>query len=304
MLACAAATLMALAQSGLDPSDEASGELSFDPRRPATLLVVLAAFFPMLAAPMLVLRVLHGVPWRLQWAPLGALRFGDFAKVGVAWMLAGALMMAVVYAVEPQQFAWRPLPEKYLAALLLAVPVILVQTTAEEVLFKGYLTRVIGAILPFALPVSVAMIGLFTAIHFENDEFVADFWFTIAAFIPATAISWLLFLRTGSLSGPAGWHFVKNVMTFLLIAPSHATLSQMSLVIYTDPWLAAGHANVTRPLSWALLVLSTAVFAVLIFAPRSPFYVPPATTPAPASAAEVGGVPPPPEPATQASAPQ
>lgn len=105
----------------------------------------------------------------------------------------------------------RPL-SSVLAFLPIAAVLVLIQTGAEEILFRGYLMQQLGArfqswIIWFALP-PVA----FGLLHYNPDMMGDLTWYAIIA-ITLTGILWTdLTRRTGNIGAAWGWHFANNFM--------------------------------------------------------------------------------------------
>jgi membrane protease YdiL (CAAX protease family) len=66
--------------------------------------------------------------------------------------------------------------------------VIFVQTLAEEILFRGYLLRIWGAVVPFRLFTTSALMAAFISLHFPNADFKVDFWFNLIGFVLTQAV--------------------------------------------------------------------------------------------------------------------
>lgn len=164
--------------------------------------------------------------------------------LGVAAVAAAALVTVAASAgVAP------PVRQTTLAdwarLLPVALPLVLVQTTAEELLFRGYLTQALAA--RFRSPLAWALVPslAFGALHWDGAAHGADAWLAVAA---ATAVG-LAFAdvtaATGNLSAAIGLHFANNVVALLLVAvpgPTAALALGLSPVDALHPmraWLLA-----------------------------------------------------------------
>jgi membrane protease YdiL (CAAX protease family) len=252
-----------------------AGEVKLDPAKPLTFLDLLLAFLPMLAIPPLVLAGFHRLGWgRVLPASLG--RFArDWLRGAGACLVAIGAAMLIVWLWEPQQFRLVPRGASWLPWLALGMLVILVQSLSEEVLFKSYLTRVWGAVAPYRLPVGIVMLALFASLHIPNEDVATDPWFNLLGLAGGAAVSWALFFRTGSIAGPAGWHFMNNSLAFFGVATEPGQSQEMALLVYRDPVIAAGGTNLARPFAWVVLGLQLALLTWLLFARRSPLRVEP-----------------------------
>ncbi|PTW50398.1 CPBP family intramembrane glutamic endopeptidase [Rhodovulum kholense] len=150
----------------------------------------------------------------LTGAPGPAIR--QFARA----LRALALLYLLIWVALPS--GSEPVPHRSMGAWLmllpLALPALLIQTFAEELLFRGYLQQQLAA--RFKSP--VLWIGLpalmFAAAHYSPEAaganaLLAALW--AAAFSVAASD---LTARTGNLGAAVALHFVNNAMAILIVA--------------------------------------------------------------------------------------
>lgn len=165
----------------------------------------------------LALRLLHR---RSLQSALGAFRAGRgrrfLAGMGVAAalilapsLLAGLLLSDVTAA--------RSVADWWLPALC-AAPLILLQTGAEEALFRGYLTQQFAARFQSLFMRLWAPSLLFALLHFREGSLNEVAPGIIAAGLMGAAFT-LITLRSGDIFIAWGMHFINNLAAFLLIAP-------------------------------------------------------------------------------------
>lgn len=139
-----------------------------------------------------------------------------------AWGAAGCLALAAVSAAASLAIA-TPVRQLSLAGwarhLPLALPLVALQATAEELLFRGYLLRGLAA--RFRAPIAWWLVPslLFGALHWNPADQGA---FAPLAVASATLAGLLLAdvtVRTGSLSAAIGIHLANNVAALLVLAP-------------------------------------------------------------------------------------
>jgi membrane protease YdiL (CAAX protease family) len=197
------------------------------------LLLYLASFAGLGLGTALAARLLH------QRAPATLIGPGGFrvrALLGGAAAVAalGLVTTAATFALAP------PLRQTGLgdwARLLpLALALVLVQSAAEELLFRGYLMQGLAA--RFRSPLMWAFLPAlaFGLLHWDAATYGADAWLAVAA---ATAIG-LAFADvtavTGNLSAAIGLHFANNVLALLLVAVPGETAA---LALFVSPVDAA-----------------------------------------------------------------
>ena len=175
-----------------------------DPAQPITYLDVLIASLPFLIAPLIALPLAHGVSWRRAFSYGGGFRWGQFWRAALALLLLALLALALGYALEPQQYRFPARPPGHLFWIGLAMVVIFVQSLGEEVMFRGYLLRAWGAVLPFRLPVTGAVIALFVTGHLWNEDLQRDLLVNVIYFVAGEIIAYAVLFRTQNLAASAG----------------------------------------------------------------------------------------------------
>lgn len=257
-----------------------------DPAQPITYLDVLIASLPFLIAPLIALPLAHGVSWRRAFAYAGSFQWRQFWRAALALLVLATLGVMLGYVLEPQQYQFPARSPGHLFWIALALGVIFVQSLGEEVMFRGYLLRAWGAVLPFRLPVTAAVIALFVAGHLWNDDLRRDLLLNVIFFVAGEIIAYAVLFRTQNLAASAGLHWMNNVLALLApTVPGQPTV--LGLAIYTDPVYAAGGSRLFDPLTHAAGIVGVTVLLTMLFWHRSPFYLAPAADVArPADGAE------------------
>lgn len=181
-------------------------------------LGLLATFAGIWIGVWLAMRYVHGEPISNLFGVGGRLATGDFWRGFGAVVITSVLSEVLIYMVWPE-FGRSSIELGRWA--LFALPVALlcfVQTSSEEVLFRGYLLR--GLANRFRSPWVWALVpGLaFLALHLSPDMDLNDVLlivFTIGALTAAlTAVVYV----TGNLGAAFGMHMANNLSAFLLVS--------------------------------------------------------------------------------------
>jgi membrane protease YdiL (CAAX protease family) len=243
-----------------------------DPAQPVTYVDILLFSLALLLPPLVALRVAHGLPWRQAFAFGADFRWDQFRRAALAFASVAMLGLLLGYLLEPQQHRFPARPPGHALWVALALGVVLVQSLAEEVLFRGYLLRVSGAVLPFRLPVTAAVLALFVSLHLGNDDVQRDLVLNTLYFVVGEAVAYGLLFRTRNLAAPAGLHWVNNTMVLLAPAmPGQPTA--LALMVYTDPVYAAGGSRLLDPLTHASAIAGVALLLALLLWRHSPFHL-------------------------------
>lgn len=245
---------------------------SFITTRPGTLAVFLT-FAGIWLGVWIAMRFLHKEKLSVLFGPTSRLSVGAFLKGLAAVLITSLISELALYAIAPQ-FVRTPIPLG--DWIVFVVPVMLfafVQTSAEELLFRGYLMR--GLAHRFRSPLIWAVLPTlaFTLLHWHGGVptlMTICVLVTIGSF--AVLLAFILY-RTGNLGGCMGAHFGNNIMGFLLIS-HESSFSAFSLYdgapLQALDWTAGTTAAVT-----AVGIVSCALTAVLLFHSRSPLRLTP-----------------------------
>lgn len=219
---------------------------------PAATLVLLATFAGMALGPIFAARLLH--------ARSAATLFGRGPRV-LRHFFAAAGLAAIPYAISVA--LWFALfdavprldPLLWLTLLPLSLAGLLLQTGAEELLFRGYLQQQLAA--RFRSPVFWMVLPslVFGLLHYDPATSGANALFFVAATTAFALAAADLTAVTGSLGAAWGMHLVNNIFAVLIVAVD-GTLP--GLALFTTPY----GADDTGPLR--LLILGD--IAVLILA--------------------------------------
>jgi membrane protease YdiL (CAAX protease family) len=209
------------------------------------------------------LRALFGAARRISWS--------DFVKGLVAVLITSFVSEVAIYAIAPEihrtAISWG-------AWLLFLAPVLLlafVQTSAEELLFRGYLLR--GLAHRYRTPLVWGLIPglIFTCLHWNIGAPLAMNACVLASIGGFAVLVTVLVYLTGNLGAGMGAHFANNLAGFLLISHESA-LSSFALYrgkpLETIVWTPASALLI------ALIGLACCALTLFILAhPRSPLRV-------------------------------
>ncbi len=181
--------------------------------------------------------------------PLGETLRGFLITVAIClafFIVFGALTLVFSSVAENLPF------DQWLRFLPLAVPLVLLQTASEELVFRAYLPQQLAARFTSRAVWMVVPALLFSLLHF-NPKFGPEAWMIVATVFAFALIATDLVEQTGSLGAAIGLHFVNNLFALLVIAMDE-TITGLSL--YVSP-LPAGMAQwaVSVAINLALLLV-------------------------------------------------
>lgn len=220
------------------------------------VLLLLATFAGMAAGPIVAARLLHGRGPGSLFGPARRVARDFLTAAGVVVGL-GLLSLAawtLLYDARPNLEL-----RTWLLLLPLAIPGILLQTLAEELVFRGYLLQQLAArfrarALWMGLPAAI-----FGLAHYDPQSGPLLAWLIVgSAFLFGLAGADLT-ARTGALGAAWGFHFANNALAILLLA-TEGTIT--GLALDTTPYAVAEAGTLGRlvivdagvmVLAWGLL---------------------------------------------------
>ena len=245
-----------------------------DPGQLSSFVMVLMVFLPLIAVPCLLTRYLHKVPWRQLLASSGRFDWRLYRRAAGAFFLVTATITAFDYSIDAKAYQLVHRGIGYLPWLGLGLAVIFVQTLAEEILFRGYLLRVWGAVLPYAWLTASVVIGVFISLHVNNPDLKLDVWFNVINFALSQLVWSYLWFRTQSVAVTAGLHWANNVTGFFILAAVPGWSPTMAIATYRDAVLLKGGSHLLDPYAWAITLLGIGLTLGLLVWRRSPFFLP------------------------------
>ena len=196
------------------------------------LALQLMSFAPMLLLPLLMTRWLHG---RSAGTLLGPARRLNWRRIGagfIVWVALASLATLVDHLLHPGNVQLNPDFGRDLLPILIAIALVPIQTSAEEILYRGYLLQALGRLTRNWLVLSAVNGFLFTLPHLANTEaqtvgvllaglnwFASGFFFT------------LITLRSGSLDYALAVHAANNLVSFIVFGYVDSSFPVISLFI-------------------------------------------------------------------------
>jgi membrane protease YdiL (CAAX protease family) len=177
-----------------------------------TLYPFVMAFFAIL----LVVRLIHGRPASSLAAPGRPLRWGRLAQGFAAWFVVGAAVTLVEAALFPGRYRLTLDLGQLLPFAVVAVLLFPLQSSAEELFFRGYLLQGLGLRVRNRALLAIITGLIFAALHIENPEVGAEFWPVMGFYFVFGMTLALFTLRDNGLELALGIHAANNLFTALV----------------------------------------------------------------------------------------
>lgn len=204
-----------------------------EPESPVRLVITLLSFTVAAGCLLLVYRVYHGLPVKFLFTVKKRFSFKRAFTGFFLWFLFCILMSLVDYALAPETYHFRFDAGRFAALVLISLTLLPIQTTAEELFFRGYLVQMIrsktnNSLLQVLLPA----LG-FTLLHLGNPEALQSPTSLLVYLFMGLALGYLS-VRDKTLELAIGIHFANNFYTCVFVNYEKTALPTDSLFYISE----------------------------------------------------------------------
>lgn len=217
------------------------------------LLFLLVSFIPLFFGVVLAFKWFLRLPFRRAFTVNERWSWGrTFYGLGLWGFL---LMLTVAISiVAGREFEYTFNAAVFLPYLIVALMLFPIQTTAEELLFRGWFTQLLGSYVSSRWFVSVASGVLFTLLHLANPEAGVDFISSVLAwFMIGFVFTWVT-VRDGGIELAVGAHLANNLLAGVVFPYEGSVLPAEGVFLLSS----AGSGLTT-----VLMIVSAVLFVVL-----------------------------------------
>lgn len=217
------------------------------------LLFLLISFIPLFFGVVLAFKWFLRLPFRRAFTVNERWSWGrTFYGLGVWGFL---LMLTVAVSIASgREFEYTFNVAVFLPYLLVALLLFPIQTTAEELLFRGWFTQWLGSYVSSRWFVSVVGGILFALLHLANPEAGADFVSSVVAwFMIGFVFTWVT-IRDGGIELAVGAHLANNLLAGVVFPYEGSVLPAEGVLL-----LSSEGASLTT----VLMIASAVLFIVL-----------------------------------------
>jgi len=211
-------------------------------------LIMLLTFTGMALGPIIAAPACHMRGPGTLFGPFGVTIRGFFTAAIIV-LVFYTIYGAVAFYLDPPQ----PNMELdiWLQYLPYALPLILIQTSAEELIFRGYLQQQLAARFNSRFFWMFLPSALFAALHWD-PEMGNNAWLVIGVTFAIALIAADLTEKTGSLGAAMGLHFANNIFALLIISVQDTITG---LALFVTPFNKADTAELPLALGIDLILL-------------------------------------------------
>lgn len=184
------------------------------------------------------IRFIHNKPFKPVLTGYENVRVNRILQGFLLWFLLMGVSLIVHLLIEKESFVMQFSPVLFLQLILVAFLFLPLQTSFEEILFRGYFMQGFGLLFRNRwLPLLVTSL-IFGLLHFFNPEVKEfGFWLTMPQYIGWGLFLGLLVVLDGGLELPLGIHAANNIFISLFVIHKSSALQTPSLfrVISINP---------------------------------------------------------------------
>lgn len=216
---------------------------------------IMATYWFLLLGLWVAIRLVHQRSFLTLITPARRINWKRFLQGFAVWFGLTAVTSLADYLIRPDFYTYTFQPAKWLPFALLALVLIPLQSSAEELLFRGYLMQWLARILHTKVAL-VLLSGFFFALpHFVNPEMQSGFTLMAAYyFLTGALLAWITLLDN-KLELALGVHAANNLFAALAVNYEGSVLTTPAIYV----------AKAVDPLSNLLSFVIQACFLLIIF---------------------------------------
>lgn len=254
-------------------------ESEFCPTDPLGLILALLATGALFWTPAIFATLVQGRPIKSLVVPAQNFRWTVVYKALVLFVLVTTVVSVLIAAAKaiglgpsnPAAISFEGIGAAHAIWLIPVLIATLVQTSGEDVLFKGLLLRQLGAVTRLFWVAPLLISASFTALHIGNPDLEQNLVLVLIPFVLSELSIIGLLMWTGGMEIPLVAHWVNNTYVTLFLAERGTQSNELTIFVSEQ----LGDVDAVSVDQWNLFWF--AIFIVLIVAGivwnRSPFYV-------------------------------
>jgi membrane protease YdiL (CAAX protease family) len=183
---------------------------------------------------LLAVKVIHLRPFLTLITPH---QFVDWKKLAKSFgLFLGLIALAtfIDYLLNPSTYEFRLKPDRFLVFAPVALILTPIQTTAEELLFRGYLLQCMALLTRNRAALMLASGVLFMLPHLANPEMIAGFWPMAFYYFLVGGILAIITLKSNGLEMAMGIHAAINLFAALIVNYANSALETESIFYCTE----------------------------------------------------------------------
>jgi membrane protease YdiL (CAAX protease family) len=195
------------------------------------LFLLLLSFAFVLPGIWLVVKKLHDLP---VMSVLSSRKKIDLERVLYSFMIWGTVVSAFVfleYSLNPENYVFNFKVKEFLILAVIAILFIPIQTSVEEIVFRGYLMQGFGHWLNSRFMALFLTSTVFGSLHLANPEITALGYEFVILYITVGFVLGIMTLMDEGLELAIGFHAANNLIVALLLTADWTVFQTESILI-------------------------------------------------------------------------
>ena len=225
----------------------------------ALLSTFVFGFFTLL----FVVKLIHQRPIKSLVTPWEKFSYRRFLHGFIVFLISTILVTVMGYFLSDSgQIKFTFNPDSFLILLLIACTLLLIQTSFEELFFRGYLLQFLGLKIKNFWSLIITTSAIFVFFHLANPEIEAyGAWLIVAAYLLPGLFFAAIALWDNRLELSLAAHFANNFFVLIILAPEVSALPGEAIFTITE----IETVNITDCLS---TILQYGLFCIYFFVIR------------------------------------
>jgi membrane protease YdiL (CAAX protease family) len=150
------------------------------------------------------------------------------------WAIIGVIMIAVGYFMSPEDYVWNFKPLPFLILVVISLLFLPIQTSMEEILFRGYLMQGFGTWFKKSFVALVITSVIFGLLHGLNPEVEKLGWISMVYYIGTGLVLGIFTLMDEGTELALGFHAANNIIAAVLVTANWTVFQTDALLVDTS----------------------------------------------------------------------
>ena len=202
-------------------------------REPSNLdfLINLLPFLFLLALLFLFVKKLHNRKIKSIITSRKAVDWSRFFYAFFVWFTLGVVLIGVDYYMAPSDYVWNFKPIPFFILLLISLVFLPIQTSMEELLFRGYLMQAFGIWFKNSFVALILTAVIFGLLHGLNPEVEKLGWIIMIYYIGTGLVLGIFTLMDEGTELALGFHAANNIVAAVIVSSNWAVFQTDALLI-------------------------------------------------------------------------
>ncbi|WP_111709308.1 CPBP family intramembrane glutamic endopeptidase [Lutibacter citreus] len=147
------------------------------------------------------------------------------------WFSIGVIMIGVDYFMFPNNYVWNFKPAPFFGLLFISIIFLPIQTSLEELLFRGYLMQAFGVWFKKSFVALILTSVIFGLLHGLNPEVEKLGWIIMIYYIGTGLVLGVFTLMDEGTELALGFHAANNIVAAVLVSSNWAVFQTDALLI-------------------------------------------------------------------------